>query len=282
VKTLYRTSSTNIHPSSFLGIGIGEIYLRILAPFNPKIVGLVSKALNIDKGFRASVDPSVRDSKLITQARCIISVSSISIGIGASGRSTARKCLKPSSDERARGEPNSMHIPNHQPPTSFLHRSSNTNELTPSLSSPLSNVPPPNHRHNRIPTLSDLTVTQRYRTRPFRPDPQTYEPVIHDESNVVFGIDLCKWSESSWYALAHSEERSSYHQSSLCSWQDLTPHTTTHVLRESDRKSTNFPLRAVRHLDGIPPEFILFLVQVPMCRVAFKLWMLVESAVGSL
>lgn len=144
---------------------------------------------------------------MITQTRCIVSVSNVSIGIGVHGRSTARKC---SSDERASGKPNSMHIPNHRLPTSFLHLSSNTNGLTPSLSIPLSNVPLPNHHPNHAPTLSDLIVTQRYRTRPFWPDPQIYELVIHDESNVVFGIDLRKWSKSR-YALAHSEERSSYH-----------------------------------------------------------------------
>lgn len=50
---------------------------------------------------------------------------------------------------------------------------------------------------------SDLTaLIERYRTGPFRPDPQVYESVAHDESDVVFGIDLRKWSAGGWTPLA--------------------------------------------------------------------------------
>ena len=52
---------------------------------------------------------------------------------------------------------------------------------------------------------SDLSaVIERYRTGPFRPQPQVYESVAHDESDVLFGIDLRKWSEGGWNPL-HSE-----------------------------------------------------------------------------
>ena len=41
---------------------------------------------------------------------------------------------------------------------------------------------------------SDLSaLIERYRTGPFRPHPHVYESVAHDESDVLFGIDLRKW-----------------------------------------------------------------------------------------
>lgn len=42
---------------------------------------------------------------------------------------------------------------------------------------------------------------ERYRTGPFRPDPQVYESVAHDESDVVFGIDLRKWADSGTWGM---------------------------------------------------------------------------------
>ncbi len=46
---------------------------------------------------------------------------------------------------------------------------------------------------------SDLSaLIERYRTGPFRPQPQVYETVAHDESDVLFGIDLRRWSEGGW------------------------------------------------------------------------------------
>lgn len=55
---------------------------------------------------------------------------------------------------------------------------------------------------------SDLTaLMERYRTGPFHPVPQLYESVAHDESDVVFGIDLRKWAEGGWSALTFGEEK---------------------------------------------------------------------------
>lgn len=49
---------------------------------------------------------------------------------------------------------------------------------------------------------SDLkALIERYRTGPFHPTPQVYESLVHDEADVVFGIDLRKWSEGGWEAL---------------------------------------------------------------------------------
>ena len=54
---------------------------------------------------------------------------------------------------------------------------------------------------------SDLTaLMERYRTGPFRPDPQVYESAIHYECDVVFGIDLRKWAEGDWHALSTGEK----------------------------------------------------------------------------
>lgn len=42
---------------------------------------------------------------------------------------------------------------------------------------------------------SDLkALIERYRTGPFHPTPQVYESAAHDESDVLFGIDLRKWA----------------------------------------------------------------------------------------
>lgn len=55
---------------------------------------------------------------------------------------------------------------------------------------------------------SDLTaLIERYRTGPFRPDAQVYESVSHDESDVLFGIDLRKWAEGGWSVSSPSEEK---------------------------------------------------------------------------
>jgi len=49
---------------------------------------------------------------------------------------------------------------------------------------------------------SDLSaLIERYRTGPFRPQPEVYESVAHDESDVFFGIDLRRWSEGGWNSL---------------------------------------------------------------------------------
>jgi len=52
---------------------------------------------------------------------------------------------------------------------------------------------------------SDLSaLIERYRTGPFHPQPQVYESLAHDESDVLFGIDLRRWSEGGWSTL-HGE-----------------------------------------------------------------------------
>lgn len=54
---------------------------------------------------------------------------------------------------------------------------------------------------------SDLSaLIERYRTGPFRPHPQVYESVAHDESDVLFGIDLRRWSEGGWSPLQNEAQ----------------------------------------------------------------------------
>ena len=134
---------------------------------------------------------------------------------------------------------------------------------------------------------SDLTaLIERYRTGPFRPDPQIYESVAHDESDVVFGIDLRKWSEGGWYALTNGEEK-----------KDLIPPVLTALLAGLDaayervpndvekRKSWIYevPLPAVHHLretlNAIPPEKsfspeLLGKFDAPVIASCVKLWAL--------
>lgn len=55
---------------------------------------------------------------------------------------------------------------------------------------------------------NDLTaLIERYRTGPFRPAPQVYESIAHDESDVVFGIDLRKWAEGGWDTRSAGSEK---------------------------------------------------------------------------
>ena len=134
---------------------------------------------------------------------------------------------------------------------------------------------------------SDLTaLIERYRTGPFRPDPQIYESVAHDESDVVFGIDLRKWAEGGWYALTQGEAK-----------KDEIPPVLTVLLLGLDeayerlpndiekRKAWIYdvPLPAVHHLreslNAIPPDqpFPADLVarfDAPVIASCIKLWAL--------
>ncbi|EKM49960.1 uncharacterized protein PHACADRAFT_264420 [Phanerochaete carnosa HHB-10118-sp] len=48
---------------------------------------------------------------------------------------------------------------------------------------------------------SDLkALIEQHRTGPFRPNAHVYESVTHDESDVVFGIDLRKWADSGFWS----------------------------------------------------------------------------------
>ncbi|KAF8892093.1 hypothetical protein BD779DRAFT_1670440 [Infundibulicybe gibba] len=134
---------------------------------------------------------------------------------------------------------------------------------------------------------SDLTaLIERYRTGPFRPHSQVYESVTHDEPDVLFGIDLRKWAESSWDMLSTGEET-----------RGTVPPVVTALLSAMDqaygrlpddaerRKSWIYevPLPAVHHLretlNGLPleqpiPLEVFEKYDAPVIASAVKLWVL--------
>lgn len=74
-----------------------------------------------------------------------------------------------------------------------------------------------------------VALVERYRTGPFRPNPQVYESVSHEELDVVFGIDLRKWSEGGWYANLASIQ-SEEEEKKQVGKKDLVPPVLTAML----------------------------------------------------
>ncbi|KAI0058993.1 hypothetical protein BV25DRAFT_1890544 [Artomyces pyxidatus] len=134
---------------------------------------------------------------------------------------------------------------------------------------------------------SDLSaLIERYRTGPFRPHPQVYESVSHDESDVLFGIDLRRWADGGWNALHTGEEK-----------KELVPPVLTALLEgltesyaklpndEEKRKAWIYevPLPAIHHLreslnavhgdDPIPSDLVKK-YDTPVIASTVKLWML--------
>ncbi|KAG6854255.1 hypothetical protein C0991_008948 [Blastosporella zonata] len=141
-------------------------------------------------------------------------------------------------------------------------------------------------------------LIERYRTGPFRPDAQVYESVAHNESDVVFGIDLRRWAEGGWHALTTGEEK-----------KELVPPVLTALLEglqdaykrlpddagesyscrcrkfRQRRKSWIYevPLPAVHHLretlnvlpiDQPIPADVVSRYDAPVIASAIKLWIL--------
>ncbi|KAI0272568.1 hypothetical protein BC834DRAFT_857325 [Gloeopeniophorella convolvens] len=135
---------------------------------------------------------------------------------------------------------------------------------------------------------SDLSaLIERYRTGPFRPQPQVYESIAHDESDVLFGIDLRKWSEGGWSTI-HDETQK---------LKPLVPPVLTTLLDGLNRAYSQLqtddekrkvwiyevPLPAVHHLreslNAVPPEQplpddIVTKYDPPVVASAVKLWLL--------
>ncbi|TFY64373.1 hypothetical protein EVJ58_g2657 [Rhodofomes roseus] len=134
---------------------------------------------------------------------------------------------------------------------------------------------------------ADLRIfIERNRTGPFRPEPRIYESVTHDESDVVFGIDLRRWADSAMWP--GSEEKKDK--------PDIPPVITlllnsidaaySRLPSDSEKRKTwiyDVPLPAVHHireaLNAIPPEQpfpddILAKYDAPVLAGAIKLWAL--------
>ncbi|KAJ3908094.1 hypothetical protein F5879DRAFT_794340 [Lentinula edodes] len=130
-------------------------------------------------------------------------------------------------------------------------------------------------------------LIERYRTGPFRPDAQVYESVAHDESDVVFGIDLRKWSEGGWSMLMSPNEE---HKETIPPVVEALLNAITAAYEKlpndaEKRKSWIYevPLPAVHHLrevlNAVPPDQpikseIFEPFDAPVIAATLKLWLL--------
>ena len=137
---------------------------------------------------------------------------------------------------------------------------------------------------------SDLKgLIEQYRTGPFRPSPQTYESLAHDESDVVFGIDLRRWADAGmWNATSATSPDAR---------KDSVPPVLTALLTalseaypklpsDAERRKTwiyEVPLVAVHHLretlNAVPPmqdipDDVLAKYDAPVLASAVRLWTL--------
>ncbi|HEV7737602.1 MAG TPA: hypothetical protein VGO47_09575, partial [Chlamydiales bacterium] len=70
-----------------------------------------------------------------------------------------------------------------------------------------------------------IALIERYRTGPFRPNPHVYESIMHDQPDIVFGIDLRTWAgEGGWNAVRANEEQKEHEK------QDLVPNIVADLL----------------------------------------------------
>ncbi|EIN06168.1 hypothetical protein PUNSTDRAFT_145491 [Punctularia strigosozonata HHB-11173 SS5] len=134
---------------------------------------------------------------------------------------------------------------------------------------------------------SDLTaLIERYRTGPFRPTPQVYESVVHDEADVVFGIDLRKWAEGGWSAIMNGEEKKELVPPVLSALLKAVSEGYANAPNDAEKRKTwiyEVPLAAVHHLreslNGVPidqpiPAGVLAKYDPPVLASAIKLWAL--------
>ncbi|KAF8273068.1 hypothetical protein EI94DRAFT_1795447 [Lactarius quietus] len=134
---------------------------------------------------------------------------------------------------------------------------------------------------------SDLSaLIERYRTGPFRPQPQVYESVAHDESDVLFGIDLRRWSEGGWSALHGEAQNKPLIPPVLTVLLDGLQQAYAKLPNDDERRKAwiyEVPLIAVHHLreslNAVPPEQpipvdIMTNYDPPVLASAVKLWLL--------
>ncbi|KAG6845506.1 hypothetical protein H0H87_008403 [Tephrocybe sp. NHM501043] len=134
---------------------------------------------------------------------------------------------------------------------------------------------------------SDLTaLIERYRTGPFRPGAQVYESVAHDESDVVFGIDLRRWAEGGWHALTTGEEKKELVPPVLTALLEGLQEAYKRLPNDAERRKSwiyEVPLPAVHHLrealntlpvDQPIPAEVIAKYDAPVIASAIKLWIL--------
>ncbi|KAI4527594.1 hypothetical protein K525DRAFT_231913 [Schizophyllum commune Loenen D] len=133
----------------------------------------------------------------------------------------------------------------------------------------------------------DLTaLIERYRTGPFRPDPQVYESVSHDECDVVFGIDLRKWAEGGWDALTTGQEKHDTLPPVFSALLDGVKGAYERAPSDAEKRKAwiyEVPLPAVHFLrealNAIPPEQpipaeLFAQYDAPVVAATIKLWLL--------
>ncbi|KAI0305821.1 hypothetical protein B0F90DRAFT_1693763 [Multifurca ochricompacta] len=135
---------------------------------------------------------------------------------------------------------------------------------------------------------SDLSaLIERYRTGPFRPQPQVYESVSHDESDVLFGIDLRKWFEGGWSTLhAETPQNKPVVPPVLTALLDSLNQAYPQLPNDGEKRKAwiyEVPLAVVHHLreslNAVPPEQpipgdIMTKYDPPVLASAVKLWLL--------
>ncbi|KAF8920600.1 hypothetical protein CPB85DRAFT_495616 [Mucidula mucida] len=134
---------------------------------------------------------------------------------------------------------------------------------------------------------SDLTaLIERYRTGPFRPDAQVYESVSHDESDVLFGIDLRKWAEGGWSMMAPSEEKKDAIPAVVSALLEGITESYKKLTEDAEKRKSwiyEVPLQAPHHLrealNVIPPEEpipaeLFTKYDAPVIASTIKLWLL--------
>ncbi|KAF9045812.1 hypothetical protein BDZ89DRAFT_979706 [Hymenopellis radicata] len=134
---------------------------------------------------------------------------------------------------------------------------------------------------------SDLTaLIERYRTGPFRPDAQVYESVSHDESDVLFGIDLRKWAEGGWSVMSPSEEKKDAIPAVVSALLQGITESYKKLPEEAEKRKSwiyEVPLQAPHHLrealNVIPPEEpipaeLFTKYDAPVIASTIKLWLL--------
>ncbi|KAI0675535.1 hypothetical protein C8Q78DRAFT_1181568 [Trametes maxima] len=130
-------------------------------------------------------------------------------------------------------------------------------------------------------------LIERCRTGPFRPVAQVYESISHDESDVVFGIDLRRWADSAYWNVSSPgqqprEEAPPVLSALLSALLEVYPK----LPNDAERRKTwiyEVPLPAVHHLretlNAVPPEEdipqdMLQKYDAPVLASGVKLWAL--------
>ncbi|KZT10072.1 uncharacterized protein LAESUDRAFT_741666 [Laetiporus sulphureus 93-53] len=134
---------------------------------------------------------------------------------------------------------------------------------------------------------ADIKVfIELHRTGSFRPEPQVYDPVTHDESDVVFGIDLRRWADSGLWPANVPEDQKDDIPPALTAMLHALEQAYTRLPNDLERRKAwiyDVPLPAVHHLresmNAIPPEQplpedMLAKYDAPVLASAIKLWAL--------